>query len=379
MDFCDIVFCDFVGFYYEMGKEIFVSKTPVLGYLYSPFFALILGFFGLLPLSTSTVFWVILLLVCTAGVFFFSYTIALPRFSPFTVIVSLAVFLLSYPVLHNFKWGQVGALLVLLLLLSLQAYEKGNWILATFLIAAATSLKYYPVLFILPFLFKKDWRSVFAFAGWCFILLVFIPALVLGVETTLSFLSHVYQGAREKQIAVRASNSQFVSNVVMRWIPAGFVEEEIARMTLQVLGLLVVELNLALSFLLVWIRSPKSMQWSFVLLFLSVPFLVGTSWPHYFLFLPFCQLFLYSSIMTPTRGARLPRRLAAIAGLLVSIIASSLMMLQVVGGWKPYNYAGLLFISDLILLGMCYRFVIPRTRVALKSLLNPYLRSSNET
>ena len=46
IDFCDIAFCDFVTLYYGMGKEIFLSKSPVLGYYYSPFFALLLGFFG---------------------------------------------------------------------------------------------------------------------------------------------------------------------------------------------------------------------------------------------------------------------------------------------------------------------------------------------
>lgn len=191
------------------GKK-FSSASPLswdtITPLSSLFFSVSLASFSL---ANSTIAWAVLLLGCTAGLFVIFYRISFPRPSSFVFVLFLAVFLLSYPILLNFKWGQVSVLLVLLLLLALFAYGKGRWFLAAFLLATATSVKFYPGLFILPFLFRKDWRLVFAFAGWCAVFFVLIPLVALGPESSFSFLGQITELAFSKQRASRGSNSQF--------------------------------------------------------------------------------------------------------------------------------------------------------------------------
>ncbi len=360
MDFCSLAFCDFVLFYSEMGKEIFFTKTPVLGYHYSSFFAIILGVFAFLPLSTSTIVWAALVFLSSVALFVLSSKAAFPD-APFRFLVlSFAVFATSFPILHNFKWGQVSVALVLCLVGVLLAQSRGRWILAAFLLAAATSLKYYPAVFILPFLFKKDWRMVVAYGGWCAVLFLGVPALVLGYDAAASFLSQIPGEVLDKQRSAMGHNSQFFPNVIERWISGTGMQGGISRTGLRTAGLLTAEGSLALSFILLRIKIERAMEWSFVLLFLSLPFIVATSWPHYFVFLPFCQFFLFSQLQE--RGFSQAKLLSACVAL--SAVGSSVMMLQAWGGWEQYNEAGVLFTANVLLLAASYGILLPRIKKA---------------
>ena len=59
-DICPIAFCDFVDYYYPMGAEVFRSRLPVAGFLYSAFVAILLALFPPLGLNASLVLWGIL-------------------------------------------------------------------------------------------------------------------------------------------------------------------------------------------------------------------------------------------------------------------------------------------------------------------------------
>jgi hypothetical protein len=53
IDTCDRLFCDFVSFYFPMGRAIFRTALPVEGYVYSPFNAILLSVFPALGLAAS--------------------------------------------------------------------------------------------------------------------------------------------------------------------------------------------------------------------------------------------------------------------------------------------------------------------------------------
>lgn len=359
MDKSEIPFADFVVFYYEMGREIFLSGRPVIGYLYSPFFAIILGFFGMFPPNIATIIWVVLIVACTAGIGYISYKVNQPQPKWLAIILAF-VLATSFPVLHNFAWGQVGALLVLLLLGTFVAYERGQWLLAAFLLAFATSLKYYPILFALPFLFRKDWRFIAAFGCWCLLLFVGAPLVVLGADETWTFLGQVYQGTYGKQIAAGGPNSHFAANVIKRWLLMAGYEGILPEVLLRAIGLFVLEMNIFIVFFLVRRRVPEGFLWSFAILFLSVPFYVATSWPHYFLFLPFCQLLLFSSLRDRAPGLQPVLKKTLAMGTVASVFFSTIFFAQMFGGWKGYNEAGFLFVADVLLLLASYFILIPR-------------------
>lgn len=356
IDFSDIPFSDFVTFYYPMGKEVLLTKAPVVGYHYSQFFALLLYPFGQLPLTFATTIWVYLLVAATSLLIWISFRIASPsKWKLFPLFAGLVF--LSFPILHNFVWGQVGVFLTLLILGALYASLKNNDIAAGILLSASVSLKYYPVIFLIPFLISGNRKTILAFVASCFMFLAVIPVLILGWGETLEFVAQLSRGVYAKQIAAAGENSQSFFNVLMRW--SGFLghESQAARFILRTGGYLGLEAVIVLIFFLYRYSIPRSLIWAFVLLSLSVPFFVATSWPHYLVYLPFCQIFIFSEILE-RREYSLAHRRILFALLFLSVLLASVFALQLSGDWKLYTGAGFLFASNALLTILSVRLVL---------------------
>ena len=158
IDFCDKLFCDFVVYYYEMGRTILTTKVPTPGFYYSPLFAISLAFFSAWDMETAVVLWGVVIVATTAGLGILSYRTAPPE-SRVTIAGFMLLFLTSFPILHNFKWGQVSVLLVLLVVASLVAYERKHVVPSALLLALAVSIKYFPIIFVVYFIIHRDWKG----------------------------------------------------------------------------------------------------------------------------------------------------------------------------------------------------------------------------
>jgi hypothetical protein len=83
-----------------------------------------------------------------------------------------------------------------------------------------------------------------------------------------------------------------------------------------------------------------------------LPFVVQTSWPHYFVYLPFYQMALWLG-----RGARQvsvwSRRLLRIP-LMFSIALANIYFVNLLPSWRLYNGLGMLFFADASLLFALY-------------------------
>ena len=370
MDFCDKLFCDFVVYYYEMGRQILSTKAPTAGFYYSPLFALFLAPFGALELKTAVVWWGVVMVATTSGLGILSYRTAPPE-SRVTIAGFLLLFVTSFPVLHNFKWGQVSVLLVLLVVGSLVTYEKGHVALSAILLALAVSVKYYPVVFLAYFLIHRDWKFVLAFVTSLVVFLFLVPAVVLGTDQTLAFLSQLMIESGEAQRAAGGANSQALKNVLARMIPVGRDAVEVSRIAFAAIGYLLLQGNLILLFLMRKLPRHEGLTMSFMVLFLSVPLFVGTSWPHYLVYLPFCQTVAFE-MLRQTRGAGVLRRRIMASLLTVSVILASVMMFNLLGSWERYNGAGLLFWSNMCLLAYLYMYALPKV-------LPLHMKHSSET
>lgn len=361
IDFCHIPFCDFVVFYYEMGKEVFVTKMPAIGFSYSPFTAIVFGLFGMLPRQLSTNLWALGIVLSMGVLAAMCLRVVIQREQRRLLLPFLVFFLTSFPLLHNLKWGQVGVLLTLLLVLALLTARNGRWILSSLCLALATSLKYYPAVFLLPFLADRNWRVAGGFVAWCLVLFVGIPSMVFGVSGAMGFLENVFHESMYTQIAAAGPNSQYFVNVLSRW-GNGLGFDAIALkpafrtfsfLTVEAIGALVVVLNIG--------RTKDSLSWSFVLLFLAVPFFVATSWPHYLVFLPFCQLFILAQIDECTEwGARV--RLVLRGSVLLSAFLASVFVFQLAGSWRAYGSGGYLLVAVVLLLKTSFVLLTPRVR-----------------
>ena len=67
----------------------------------------------------------------------------------------------SYPIERNFLTGQFYVLLLFLIVLALWLHLRGHRIFAGAAIAVAIGLKIFPLLYVLYFLRKRDWRTLF--------------------------------------------------------------------------------------------------------------------------------------------------------------------------------------------------------------------------
>ncbi|MCP3916086.1 MAG: DUF2029 domain-containing protein [bacterium] len=339
LDFNSAPFEDFAGPYWGMGQEVFGSGRPVPGFLYSPFFAIALGAFeGVSPLVSSWV-WFAVQVVATLAL------VALPLawVRPTPVVLGAYVFVAttSVPILHNYHWGQVSVLLTALVLGGFVAYGRGARGLASLLIALAASIKFYPAFFLVYFVVREDWRTACAGALWTVFLLFGLPGLVLGPEATIAFYRNVMGtvgGAEASGGAfAAATNRQVFPAVLARLVGSG--SHAAAYGALQALGF-------ALAGVVLWLvarpgqRGADVAARGFVALSLAVPLIVSPSWPHYFAYLPACQLLSFS------RSSGRVGRAAVIA----SIVCSSAISFRLRGDAQAFFADGWLLGASLLLL-----------------------------
>jgi len=276
IDTCPLTFCDFANHYLPMGRHVFDRTGPVPGFLYTPFFALLVALVAQLSDTGAVIAWgvaqvglTILLLVVPRRL------VRRPGLAAAALYVFL--FLSAFPVLHNFKWGQISVLVTLCVLGSLALWQRGHAVVAGFLLAFATSIKFYPAWFALALLLRRDWRALSAYAVFCALFLVAVPAVALGPHATLQFYLDVLA-----QLRVRADgmlndvNSQSLEGLLTRlcysagspW-PTSLSLFEPVRWGVLAVALPSVWLSLR--------RAKGGEMRAFLILFCALPFVTPTS------------------------------------------------------------------------------------------------------
>jgi hypothetical protein len=249
----------------------------------------------------------------------------------------------SLPVVHSLKWGQVSLPLAALIVAGLALREEGYVVLAAALMGVAISIKAYPALVLVPFLLRRDLRFVAQCASFVAAFSVIVPAVVMGPETAWSFARSVRNSAAVSldEWVWRDLNSQYVAHVVGRLLD----DAPTARSALlRALGAGTAVATLLLALLRANQERREASMWAWVLGFACVPFVLQTSWPHYFVFLPLTQAFLARHICVAPMS---PIRITAISVLGVSVACSSIVPLLLAGSGQVVSSFGILFFANL--------------------------------
>jgi hypothetical protein len=115
--------------------------------------------------------------------------------------------------------GQPTPVLLLLIVVFLARYVENRVAAASFAFSLAVAIKIFPlVLAVIPFL-RRDWKFMFWTAGWCFLLLIALPAICVGPTATFElyramFIGHlvgIMSGAMSTEIASQVSPGAFSS------------------------------------------------------------------------------------------------------------------------------------------------------------------------
>ncbi len=374
MDVCTKPFCDLADYYYPMGEAVFQTKLPVEGFVYSPFIAILFAAFPLFGFDASLILWGVLQILFII-LYLFAFRQLVPAKLPLQLLF-VVLALSSFPLLHNFKWGQVGVLYTISILGTILFLERNQFAFAATLLAFAVSFKFFPIFFILPFIFRRDVRFLLYAAVACGLFLIIIPGLLLGIDGLLSFYSALFDSYRHFDWVMTSYNSQFFPHVMLRMAGATGLDHAMLRLaisadfdldtyfqTLRGIAYGLAALNMGLVFLIQRAHLPNANLWSVHILFLSIPFLLPTSWPVDLVYLPFGQALLVWKILEGDKTLSwrhpLPARKAASLLLLTSIIISNIVFFNLIGNRTIYGSVGFVFWADLLLLIVSYMEILP--------------------
>ncbi len=358
VDHCEYLFCDFTQHYYKQAQQICWSASPVPGYFYSAIFALILSPLGTISQEMAIIYWgiiqvlLMLSLLVIPAIDFYQHQTRL-------LYLYVLVFSLSFPIIHNFKWGQVSVLLAVLVLGSFKLYSRHRIWSALFL-ALAVAIKYYCILFLIYFVFRKKLKFLIEFCSLFLFLYFLVPFIFLGVERTIAFN---LEALRNAMAPFSASSSQSMPAVVFRLLNISGIEPTWINAHESMVQRALVVVSIVYSFTIlciIYLSLKRSNRTNGLLvgaqLFTLTPFLFGTSWPHYLSYLPFCQcLAMGKAKDEPLRK----KRFFQISAVLFSMFLSSVLCFWMSGNYSNYFIYGLPFFANLLiqlcLIGSLYK------------------------
>lgn len=358
IDSCLQPFCDFATFYYPMGETIFQTSLPLKGFVYSPFTAILFSVFPLFGLDTSLILWGLL-----QALVILLYLLLFRRLIPTGQRIHLLFIFLalsSFPLLHIITWGQVGFIITVSILGALFCYEQGHRVLAAALLAFGMSFKFFPIIFVMPFVFRRDVRFLLLTAAACATFLFVIPCLLLGTDNTLSFYSGLLDEYRNFDWVITNYNSQHFPHVFLRYAEVLEVNAGVQLPLLRGISYGIAAVNMGLVYLIQRAQLPHANLWSFHILFLTIPFVLVTSWPVDLVYVSFGQgLLAWHLREGKDPPEKTSRRNTALVLLFTSIIVSNIFFFNIIGDHIRYGYIGFIFWSNLFLLASTYVELLP--------------------
>lgn len=350
IEFCAFWYCDFTLFYLEQAKSLLHSATPIAGYYYSPTFAL-----ALRPLTSMSQedairawTWVqsgSLTLYVASG------ALLLRGLGWLSLLAFVPLTLTCHPILHNWKWGQANTLFVALALTAL-ALRRAPAPARALPLALAISTRYYPAMYALAFVQRKNWRVLAWMAALCVVLLLVVPSLVLGLSHTLQFYK---AGALQSHAAATSwvlwwGGSQYLPGVVARTLRSFALDSSLVPLWLLVTLSYALALANALAALRKLRANASSAQlWTLSFMAGCTPLLLPTSWIHYFAYLPFVQAFVLSRIVR-MRGTVAARAALFLLLWVPAVVMTSIFFFNRFEHYDQYSSPGYVFFANALML-----------------------------
>ncbi|MAE76580.1 MAG: hypothetical protein CMJ85_06915 [Planctomycetes bacterium] len=324
-------FVDFVERFRPAGAAVLETAPPVPGYYYPPTFALAMAPFAAIPERVALWLWGGIVLAAQFGLVVVP-GIVLAQRSRRLFAVHVALCCVAVPLLHDFKWGQVSALLTLGVWAGMLLRDSGRLVLPSLLLAVCVATKPYFAVVLVTACLRRDWQLIGTTLAATLLFAIGIPFTALGIDDTLAYYNDIARQIAElRPLLGNDANSQFFAHVLGRWNLA----------TPAWPGLLVCAANVWLIRRILrqqgWIATLEATS----LALLSLPFFVPTSWPHYFVFLPAAQALAV---------ARLTAQHRLTACCVGASIALASTPLQQALGHHLHGTAGAFLMADLALL-----------------------------
>ncbi|MCX6562419.1 MAG: glycosyltransferase family 87 protein [Candidatus Aminicenantes bacterium] len=332
----------------SMADTLLGKGVIVYPYIYPPLLAQLC-----LPLTrfSPSTFFLLVFIMNVALTFFNLFLLSrlleldrrptiLPLLFPF------ALLLFNAPLLTTIDYGQINILVFTATLLYMTFQKKGKPFAAGFFLSLAVFIKIYPILFVLPFIFFKRWKSLAAFIVNSAAML----ALSIGVSGAAPWLVFAKSTL---SLFFKKPDSPFTrvfqpsfSNVSLK----GFLTQGFAQLHLPESPVVPLFL-LAAVLLVLWIFvSPRKREVAAdlalegSLLFILSLVLAPITWTHHYVIMMFPAAYLFRRIIDEKKYG---------AFLLLAFLASQILY-ELPWGAFPYNQVR--FMAVLGFLGMLLHF-----------------------
>ena len=335
------------------GQQTMATKAlhPNLN---SPFYTLFMSVFGLVTFHQAILIWSILSLCCgLMAVVMIADNISVVG-SNLSILFGLSLLLLAYfPSWINFRLGQFGFVLLLLVAAIWLAFKRGAEQIAGVILGLAVSLKIFLGIFLIFFALYRRWRLLF-WSVCVFFACNLLSLIILGIPTYKKFLFLLHD---------------------MPWY-AGSWNSSLTGFLTRIFGgssnnalfdlpwlsrLLASSLALFLLFSLIWLASPRANRKAtehfdvgFSLAIVTMLLISPYSWVYYFpiLLIPMIVLWQVSGKLAQRKWYRL---LLASAWILSSIPTVLIAAEDIPKDQDPiwfFTAAGFYFYALLIMLGL---------------------------
>lgn len=378
IDTCAQPFCDFAKFYYPMGEAVFHTKMPLNGFVYSPFIAVLMAVFPPFGFHMALALWGILLAISIIF-YLLLFRWLVPAGLPIQLLfVGLA--LSSFPLLHALTWGQVSLFTTTAILGALFFYERGQRAAAAVLLAFGLGFKFFPIIFLVPFVFCRDIRFQLYMAAACAMFLFVIPSILLGVGDSLNFYRGLFDAYRNFDWVITNYNSQYFPHVFIRLAKALGMDASTHLPLLRWIAYGVAAINMGLVYLIQRAQLPHANLWSFHIIFLTIPFVLMTSWPVDLIYISFAQgLLAWRLLKERNSSARTFWQNAVLMLLFASIFISNIFFFNLIADHIRYGYIGFIFWANLLLLVISYVELLPLALRKIREMAVSFRESSPRT
>jgi alpha-1,2-mannosyltransferase len=268
--------------YYLGVQAVLLGKNPyerVQGVIYPPISLVLLTPFATLPLGFAEDVWTLFsLFALLASIFLLLRITKTYSTRNFFIVAGLAM--LSFPVKFNLGMGQINLFLLLLTCLSFYWYRRQLPVLAGSALAIATALKLTPLVLLVFFLKKRQWKIVISCVVG-FILLNGLGLTLLGTSPTIDYWQKIFPAIPT------VGNAIYYNQAFTGWLARAEIANNVAR----AINYLILGGMLAMSWLATRKkRQPVTVELSELGLFM-ISVLVGTglAWQHHYvaLLIPF--------------------------------------------------------------------------------------------
>jgi hypothetical protein len=246
---------------------------------------------------------------------------------------------------------------------TLLLYERGQLVATAALFAFAVSFKFFPIIFLMPFVFRRDTRFLLFAVAACGIFLFLVPSTLLGVGDMLGFYSGLIDAYRNFDWIVTNYNSQHFPHVFIRLAETLGMNARTPLPILRWITYGIASINMGLVYLVQRARLRLANLWSFHIIFLSIPFFLKTSWPVDLVYIPFAQSLLAWQLLEVkgiAQGKQFPLNHAVEKLLLLtSIVISNILFFNLIGDHFGYGFYGFIFLTNLLLLVVSYVELMP--------------------